>query len=94
MEMGRAWWQQSEGARIEAATLDIERFHEGLAVTQMRYEIPQATVDELNDDRSSGFQFDLADRGDLWGCTVRLNFRILRSDGVVTSVSSPVIVDP
>ncbi len=90
----RPGWRD-EGAEILAATLDIERF-EG---DRMTYVISQEHIDRLNDrdpiptGTSIQLLFSLADRGSLWGCTARLNFKVRRGDEV-TSIIDPVIVDP
>lgn len=94
LELGPSFRELEREAPIEAATLDIERFDGDRLVTRMTYEIPLDALAASADEGRGSFQLELADGDSLWGCRARLNLRVRRADDAITSLVSPVLVDP
>jgi Subtilase family len=89
LEIGGTWRNAHPNVTLVSATLDIDRYVDGVFSTRLTYPIsfdltagaPQ-TIDGLGD----GYP--------LTGCTAQLNFVVQAADGTMMSLQNPVVVDP
>lgn len=92
IELGPAWVSGSDGARITSATLELDRFTEGVRNTRLTYALPGEVLTTIRSGGAHHFRFELADGLSLSRCTARLNFKVETDGGDVTSIINPVLV--
>ncbi len=98
MELNPKWIEENDALpeedrfQIAAAELEIQCYDTAREAAPRKYGLPDSDLRDFAGDGGARFNFEWAEREPLWGCTARLNFKLVNENGEEASVINPVII--